>query len=76
HPLRGGMPSGHAALSFSVWVSITFITQNLVVSTMVFLGAIAIAASRVESKIHTMAEVIIGALTGSIATYFLFVIFM
>ncbi|WP_420264327.1 diacylglycerol kinase [Candidatus Magnetominusculus dajiuhuensis] len=75
HPLRGGMPSGHAALSFSVWVSITVITQNLVVSTLSFLGATAIAASRVESKIHTVAEVIIGALLGSIATYLLFIVF-
>ncbi|MBF0456279.1 MAG: diacylglycerol kinase [Nitrospirae bacterium] len=74
-PLRGGMPSGHAAVSFSVWVSITVITQNLVVSVLSFIGAAAIANSRVESKIHTVWEVIAGALLGIIATYLLFIIF-
>jgi diacylglycerol kinase (ATP) len=29
HPLQGGMPSGHSALAFSVWVSITYLTAGL-----------------------------------------------
>ncbi|MEO5359735.1 MAG: diacylglycerol kinase [Nitrospirota bacterium] len=76
HPLRGGMPSGHAALSFSVWVSITVITHNLILSVLSFLGAVAISRSRIETNIHSVWEVIAGVLLGSIATYLLFIIFM
>ncbi|MBF0515779.1 MAG: diacylglycerol kinase [Nitrospirae bacterium] len=74
HPLRGGFPSGHAALSFSAWVSITIITHNLIVSVLSFIGALALAKSRLETRTHTIWEVIAGALLGAVATYLLSII--
>lgn len=74
-PLKGGMPSGHAAVAFSVWVSIVFISESFVVSFLVLLLAILIAQSRVYVGIHRPWEVILGALVGITATYLLFKIF-
>lgn len=74
-PLKGGMPSGHAAVAFSVWVSIVFISESFVVSFLVLLLAILIAQSRVYVGIHKPWEVILGALVGITATYLLFKIF-
>ncbi len=75
HPLRGGMPSGHAALAFSVWVAITYITENFVASLLCFILALIIAQSRVITKVHTSWEVILGSLMGASATFLLFRIF-
>ncbi len=75
HPLRGGMPSGHAAVSFSVWVSITFMAQAVEISIILALVALAISASRVILKIHSSREVILGSLLGSGVTFLLFLIF-
>ena len=43
HPLRGGMPSGHSALAFSVWVSVTYLTGNFLVSLLCFMLSVWIA---------------------------------
>lgn len=74
-PLSGGMPSGHSALAFSVWVSITFITESLLVSILCFLLAAWIAQSRIAIRMHTPWEVIAGALMGSLLTFGLFHLF-
>jgi diacylglycerol kinase (ATP) len=75
HPLRGGMPSGHSALAFSLWLAITFMTDVLAVSLVVFALAAMIAHSRVAIKVHTYSEVIVGALLGIGLTLGLFLIF-
>ena len=74
-PLRGGMPSGHAAVSFSIWVAITFLTESFMPSLLVFIMAIFIAQSRVHVGIHRPVEVFLGALLGSTITFVLFKIF-
>jgi diacylglycerol kinase (ATP) len=74
-PLRGGMPSGHAALAFSVWVTTTYITENFTVSLFTFVIAAIIAQSRVITKAHTIWEVILGSLMGASVTFLLFRIF-
>ncbi|UCH82273.1 MAG: diacylglycerol kinase [Nitrospiraceae bacterium] len=74
-PLRGGMPSGHAAVAFSVWVAITFLTESFIPSLLIFIMAIFIAQSRVNIGIHKPIEVVLGALLGSIVTFLLFKIF-
>lgn len=71
-PLRGGMPSGHSALAFSVWVSITYTTESFLVSLLCFILAVSVAQSRVAIKVHTPWEVIAGALMGSLLTFALF----
>ena len=75
HPLRGGMPSGHTALAFSVWVSVTYITENFITSILCFILAAVIAQSRTAVRVHTVWEVIAGALLGSLLTFFLFRLF-
>ncbi len=63
-PLKGGMPSGHAALSFAMATAITLITAGLVPSTLAYLMALLVAQSRIEGKIHTFWETVAGALLG------------
>lgn len=70
--LRGGMPSGHTAVAFSIWVSTTFISQDISVSLLVFIVAILIAHSRIMAKIHTITEVLVGAFIGSGMTLIIF----
>lgn len=75
HPIRGGMPSGHSAVAFSVSSSITFITQNFNIAVVSFLLATLIAHSRIVIKAHTLPEVIAGALLGVSVTTAMFFIF-
>ncbi len=74
-PLKGGLPSGHAALAFSVWVAVTFTTGSALASLLCFILSATIAGSRVTSKIHTTWEVILGGLMGASLTFLLFMIF-
>jgi len=75
-PLRGGLPSGHAALAFSVWVAITYTTGSFIASTLSFMLATIIGASRVTSRIHTTWEVVLGGMMGASLTFLLFQIFL
>ena len=75
HPLRGGMPSGHSALAFSLWLALTIITESFSVSLIVFILAAIIAQSRVAVKVHTPVEVMLGALLGMGVTLLLFLVF-
>jgi diacylglycerol kinase (ATP) len=75
HPLRGGMPSGHSALAFSVWVSVTYLTANLLISIFCFILAVWIAQSRLAVKVHNAWEVILGGLMGAAITFLLFKLF-
>ncbi|MBZ0156638.1 MAG: diacylglycerol kinase [Alphaproteobacteria bacterium] len=75
HPLRGGMPSGHTALAFSIWIAVTYSTESFVVSLLSFVLAILIARSRVTVRAHSPLEVTFGALLGAGITFLLFLIF-
>ncbi len=74
-PLRGGMPSGHAAVSFSVWTAVTLISESFISSLLVLTLAFLIAQGRVSTGIHRPREVIIGALLGIAVTFLLFKMF-
>lgn len=74
-PLRGGMPSGHAAVSFSMWVAVTFISESFMPSLLGFVMAVLIAQSRVSTGVHKPLEVIAGALLGTTVTFLLFKLF-
>jgi diacylglycerol kinase (ATP) len=73
--LRGGMPSGHSAVSFSIWVAVTFLTESFISSLLVLIMAILIAQSRVSTGIHRPREVVLGALLGITITFLLFKVF-
>ncbi len=75
-PLRGGLPSGHAALAFSIWVSVSYMTRNVMISLLCLVMAVWITQSRVSAKIHSAREVLLGALMGGLVTYLLFRLFL
>jgi diacylglycerol kinase (ATP) len=74
-PLRGGLPSGHAAVAFAGWIALTYIagpSHRFLVSTIAFILALLVAQTRVESGIHSSVEVVLGGLLGALMTLALF----
>ncbi len=74
---QGGMPSGHSALSFSLWAAISFLTieKNPLVMLLCLPLAILVAQSRVAKHLHRLSEVVIGSLLGILITTLIFQIF-
>lgn len=68
---KGGMPSGHTALAFSLAAAIMY-TGSTLAACLGFALAILVAHTRVQSKIHSWGEVIVGGLLGFIITMILF----
>jgi diacylglycerol kinase (ATP) len=74
-PLRGGLPSGHAALAFAGWVAVTYLVgdhHRFVVSGLALIMALLVAQTRVESGIHSLVEVMYGGAVGALATLVVF----
>lgn len=72
-PFRGGLPSLHAALAFSIFTLAALIPQTpLVVVVLVFALAFLVAQSRIASRIHTFPEVASGGLWGVALTFLLY----
>jgi diacylglycerol kinase (ATP) len=74
-PLRGGLPSGHAAVAFGCWIAATYVAgqpHRLLVSTLAFLLAVLVAQTRIESGVHSSLEVTLGGLLGALTTLTLF----
>jgi len=57
---RGGLVSAHSALAFFAFVSICFLTPDIIVRALGLVLALLVAQSRVDAGIHTLREVIIG----------------
>jgi len=78
-PLRGGLPSGHAAVAFGGWMAVTNVmgdsTHWFLVSSLTFLMALLVAQTRVESGVHSFLEVTYGGLLGSLAVLVIFQVF-
>ena len=78
-PLRGGVPSGHAAIAFAGWMAVTLLLDNsdqqFLVSSVTFVLALLVAHTRVESGIHSGLEVLFGAALGALTTLVLFQVF-
>lgn len=66
--LQGGMPSGHTALSFSLFASITLFSGHPLLAAFAFIQALIVAESRLEANIHTVSEVVVGAMLGFFIT--------
>ncbi|MFA5801013.1 MAG: diacylglycerol kinase [Thermoleophilia bacterium] len=75
-PFQGGMPSGHSAVAFAGWTAITYVSvsmeRGMLISLLGFLMAFLVAQSRVESGIHSVIEVFVGAILGIGVTTVLF----
>ena len=77
-PLRGGIPSGHAALAFAGWIAATYVAgdqHRFLISSIALIMAILVAQTRVESGVHSALEVTYGALVGTLATLVVFQVF-
>jgi diacylglycerol kinase (ATP) len=78
-PLRGGLPSGHAAVAFAGWMAATYVLSDsrhrFLVSSLTFLMALLVAQTRIESGVHSTLEVAYGGLIGALVTLVLFQLF-
>jgi diacylglycerol kinase (ATP) len=75
-PLRGGLPSGHAAVAFAGWMAATLVlddsSHRFLISSLTFIMALLVAQTRVETGVHSATEVASGAALGALTTLFLF----
>ena len=75
-PLRGGLPSGHAAVAFAGWMAVTLVLDDsghrFLISSVTFIMALLVAQTRVETGVHSASEVASGALVGALVTLVLF----
>lgn len=74
-PLEGGLPSGHAAVASSIATIVTLTTQDPLTSILTIALAVMVSHSRLLLRIHSLREVVLGAVTGvalTLAVMFLF----
>jgi diacylglycerol kinase (ATP) len=74
-PLRGGLPSGHAAIAFAGWMAATYVVSDshrFLVSALTFIMALLVAQTRVESGVHSALEVAYGGALGALVTLSVF----
>jgi diacylglycerol kinase (ATP) len=64
-PLHGGIPSGHAAVAFSIATAVSLNTGDPLISLLCFAMAIMVSHSRLLMRIHSMREVVLGSLVGA-----------
>ncbi len=74
-PLHGGVPSGHAAVAFSIVVSTFLYGESFLIGILVLLLALLVSQSRLLMKIHTPQEVFLGAVLGTVVTLLACIIF-
>lgn len=74
-PMSGGMPSGHAALGFSIATIIALNKSDLLTATLCYLLAFLVAQSRVEGKIHSILETTVGAAIGFLTALCIYSLF-
>jgi diacylglycerol kinase (ATP) len=67
-PLEGGVPSGHAAVAFSVATIVSLETLDPLISLLTVTLAVMVSHSRLLLRIHTLKEVIFGAGVGIVLT--------
>lgn len=75
-PLRGGMPSGHAALASSITTAVALWSINIKITILCIILSLLVFQSRIEGKIHTFFEVFIGMAIGFLVTLVLFQFFL
>jgi diacylglycerol kinase (ATP) len=71
-PVQGGMPSGHSALATAAATTTLFLTSNSLIICLGFFMAFLVAESRIENKIHSLPEVLMGCFVGFFITLAVF----
>jgi diacylglycerol kinase (ATP) len=74
--LRGGWPSGHAALAGALFTALALLSRDFLISSLALALALLVFESRIEGKVHTWFEVLSGALLGILICAFIFQIFL
>ena len=74
-PLEGGFLSGHAALAFAIATLVSLNTQDPITSILAVCLAVMVSHSRLLMRIHTMKEVVFGAVTGTAITVLVTLLF-
>jgi diacylglycerol kinase (ATP) len=78
-PLRGGLPSGHAALAFGGWMAVTYLLGDaqywFLISTLTFIMALLVVQTRIEAGVHSVFEVFLGGMLGALVTLAIFQVF-
>ena len=67
-PWHGGIISGHSAVGFLLAMTIFFIAKNPAVTVLAILLAVLVAQSRVEAGVHSLREVVFGAILAILLT--------
>jgi len=67
-PLHGGILSGHAAIAFSIATLVSLSTQDPLVSLLTLAMAVMVSHSRLLMHIHTLKEIVVGAVSGTVIT--------
>ena len=67
-PWHGGIISGHSAVGFLLAMTIFFIAKNPAVTVLAILLALLVAQSRVEAGVHSLREVVFGAILAILLT--------
>jgi diacylglycerol kinase (ATP) len=73
-PLQGGAVSGHASLAFCAATMLVLLAPHPLLAVLAYFLAFMVAQSRVEGGIHSIYEVIFGALLGSSVSLGLFLL--
>jgi len=74
-PLHGGLPSGHAAVSFALATFLALRTEDPTVAVLAGVLALMVSHSRLLQRIHSRGEVIVGAVLGAVLGATLFWMF-
>lgn len=74
-PFSGGMPSGHSAIAFSATTAVALWTNNVNITILFLIVSLLVVQSRLEGKIHTAIELLVGAVIGFSVTLLLFQVF-
>jgi diacylglycerol kinase (ATP) len=59
--LRGGLVSAHSALAFFCFVTVCYLSTDVIVWALALILALLVAQSRIDAGIHSRREVLIGA---------------
>lgn len=71
--LFGGSVSGHTSLAFNIATIGYIISKNYIIGILLFILACIVGESRYEAKIHTLKEIIIGAILGILLAVIIFI---
>jgi len=74
-PFHGGLPSGHAAVAFSIATAVSLNTGDPLISLLSIAMAVMVSHSRLLMRIHSMSEVVFGSMIGAGITLIVLLLF-